>query len=103
MGRRCNFPGQRWKEVFRPSIHFYLTKKYGRDLVLGGNVDKRGLIRGKDAVKQEVLAKVAFLLEKGCYFPSGDNLVPSDVSLENYQYYINTIREVTGLLKISFS
>jgi uroporphyrinogen-III decarboxylase len=79
-----------------------LRKEYGKDLILGGNIDKRALIQGKDAIKQEVMAKVPFLLEKGGYFPSVDHLVPPDVSLENYQYYINTMREVAGLEKISF-
>ncbi|MCJ7684176.1 MAG: hypothetical protein MUO68_07770 [Desulfobacteraceae bacterium] len=58
---------------------------------------------GKDAIKEEVMAKVPFLLEKGGYFPSVDHLVPPDVSLGNYQYYINTMRKVAGLEKISLS
>jgi uroporphyrinogen-III decarboxylase len=80
-----------------------LRKEYGKGLILGGNIDKRALIQGKDAIKETVMAKVPFLLEKGGYFPSVDHLVPPDVSLENYQYYINTMREVAGLEKISFS
>ncbi|NQU15317.1 MAG: hypothetical protein HQ561_14290, partial [Desulfobacteraceae bacterium] len=79
-----------------------LRKEYGRDLIMGGNIDKRALIKSKDAIRGEVLAKVPFLLEKGGYFPSIDHLVPPDVSLENYQYYINTMREVAGLKKIPF-
>lgn len=79
-----------------------LRKEYGRDLIMGGNIDKRALIKSKDAIREEVLAKVPFLLEKGGYFPSIDHLVPPDVSLENYQYYINTMREVAGLKKIPF-
>ncbi len=80
-----------------------LRKEYGQDLILGGNIDKRALIKGKYAIREEVMAKVPFLLEKGGYFPSVDHLVPPDVSLGNYQYYINTMREVAGLEKISFS
>ncbi len=79
-----------------------LRKEYGRDLILGGNIDKRALIKGKDSIRDEVMGKVPFLLEKGGYFPSVDHLVPPDVSFENYQYYINTVREVAGLEKLSF-
>lgn len=79
-----------------------LRKEYGRDLILGGNIDKRALIKGKDSIRDEIMAKVPFLLEKGGYFPSVDHLVPPDVSFENYQYYINTVREVAGLEKLSY-
>ena len=79
-----------------------LRKEYGQDLILGGNIDKRALIKGKDAIKEEVMSKVPFLLEKGGYFPTVDHLVPPDVTLDHYQYYINTMREMAGLEKISF-
>jgi hypothetical protein len=48
------------------------------------------------------MSKVPFLLEKGGYFPTVDHLVPPDVTLENYQLYINTMREVAGLEKLPF-
>jgi len=79
-----------------------LRKQYGSDVILGGNIDKRALIKGKEAIREEVLSKVPFLLERGGYFPSIDHLVPPDITLENYQYYINTMREAAGLEKISF-
>lgn len=79
-----------------------LRKKYGRNLILGGNIDKRALIKGKEAIREEVMSKVPFLLEEGGYFPTIDHLVPPDITLENYQYYINTMREVAGLDKLAF-
>jgi uroporphyrinogen decarboxylase len=79
-----------------------LRKEYGKDLIIGGNIDKRALIKGKEAIREEVMSKVPFLLEQGGYFPTIDHLVPPDVTLENYQYYINTLREVAGLGKLSF-
>jgi uroporphyrinogen decarboxylase len=77
-----------------------LRKKYGKDLILIGNIDKRALIKGKDAVKDEVISKVPFLLKTGGYFPSVDHHVPSDITLENYRYFINAMREVAGLEKL---
>jgi hypothetical protein len=79
-----------------------LRKKYGKDLILSGTIDKRALAKGKEAIKNEVMAKVPFLLEKGGYFPSVDHLVPPDVSFENYCYYINLLREIAGLEKLPF-
>ena len=79
-----------------------LRKKYGKNVILGGGIDKRALIKGKEAIREEVMSKVPFLLEQGGYFPSVDHLVPTDVSFENYCYYINTMREVAGLEKLPF-
>ena len=79
-----------------------LRKKYGKDVIIGGTIDKRALIKGKEAIREEVMSKVPFLLEQGGYFPSVDHLVPPDVTFENYCYYINLMREVAGLEKLSF-
>ncbi len=77
-----------------------IRKKYGQDIILAGNLDKRALLKGKDAIREEVMTKVPFLLESGGYFPSVDHTVPPDVTLENYCYFINTLREVAGLEKL---
>jgi hypothetical protein len=79
-----------------------LRKKYGKELIIGGAIDKRALIKGKEAIKKEVLSKVPYLLGQGGYFPSVDHVVPPDVTFENYCYYINLLREVAGLEKLSF-
>ena len=79
-----------------------VRKEYGKDAILGGAIDKRALIKGEEAIREEVMSKVPFLLEQGGYFPSVDHLVPPDVTFENYCYYINTLREVAGLEKLSF-
>jgi len=77
-----------------------LRKKYGQYIILGGNIDKRALLKGKNAIRQETMSKVPFLLESGGFFPSVDHLVPPDVTWENYRYFINALREVGGLEKL---
>ena len=79
-----------------------LRKEYGKDAVLAGGVDKRVLLKGKEAIREEVMSKLPFLLETGGYFPGLDHEVPPDITLENYQYFINTMREVAGVEKLSF-
>ena len=79
-----------------------LRKKYGKDLIIGGTIDKRALAKDKKAIREEVMSKVPFLLEQGGYFPSVDHLVPPDITFENYCYYINLMREVAGLDRLSF-
>ncbi len=79
-----------------------LRKKYGKDLIIGGTIDKRALIKGKEAIREEVMSKVPFLLETGGYFPAVDHMIPPGITFENYCYYINLMREVAGLEKLSF-
>ncbi len=79
-----------------------LRKKYGKDLIMSGNIDKRALIKGKEAIREEIMSKVPFLLEQGGYFPTIDHWVPPDVTFESYCYYINTLREAAGLGRLSF-
>jgi len=76
-----------------------LRKKYGKQVILAGNIDKRALAKGKLAIREEVMSKVPYLLGTGGYFPSLDHDVPPDVTWENYCYFINTLREVAGWTK----
>ncbi len=68
-----------------------LKKRYGRDIVLVGNVDKRALIQGKAAIDREV-AKARALLTQGGYFPAVDHSVPPDVPLDNFLYFLRGLR-----------
>jgi len=79
-----------------------LRKKYGKNLILGGNINKRVFPKGKEAIREEVMSKVPFLLEQGGYFPSLDHEIPPYVTFENFCYFINLMREVAGLEKLSF-
>jgi len=63
------------------------------DLALLGGVDKRALAAGPEAIDRE-LERLAPVVEQGGYLPMVDHLVPPDVSLENYQYYLERRREV---------
>ena len=71
-----------------------IRRKYGKNLIIQGGIDKRALARGKEAIDQEVLSKVPWLCLQGGYFPQVDHLVPPDVSLENYTYYSKLMRDV---------
>jgi uroporphyrinogen decarboxylase len=77
-----------------------LRKQYGKDLILGGAIDKRALLKGEQAIREEVFSKVPYLLEEGGYFPCVDHLVPPDITFESYCYYVNTLREAAGLEKL---
>ncbi len=77
-----------------------LRKKYGKDLILGGHIDKRVFTKGKEALREEVMSKVPYLVETGGFFPGLDHAVPPDVPFENFRYFINLLREIGGLEKL---
>lgn len=77
-----------------------MRKKYGKDIILGGNIDKRVFAKGKEAVQKEVMSKVPFLLETGPCFTSLDHAILPDVPLESFRHYLNLLREIGGREKL---
>jgi hypothetical protein len=73
-----------------------LRKQYGREIILAGGLDKRELMRDKESLRHEVMAKVPTLAATGPYFPSPDHLVPIDMPFDNFCYYIELLREIRG-------
>lgn len=71
-----------------------LRKKHGRQLRLIGGIDKRAMKAGPAAVDAE-LANVAPLVKDGGYIPWCDHLVPPDVPLDHYLYYVRRMKEMT--------
>ncbi len=71
-----------------------IRKKYGKNVIIVGNIDKRALAAGKKEIDEE-LDKAKTLLEFGGYFPCADHEIPPDVSYRNIVYFLN------GLAKLS--
>lgn len=42
-----------------------IREMYGKDLIIGDGIDIRALIKGKEAIREEAMSKVPFLLEQG--------------------------------------
>lgn len=70
-----------------------LKAKYGKDIILAGNFDKRALIAGPQQIDME-LKKIKKLLDLGGVFPMVDHSVPPDVPLENFRYYLEKIKSL---------
>lgn len=71
-------------------------RRYGRDVLLLGGIDKRALRDGcgRAEIEAEVLSKVPELVRQGGYSPFVDHAVPPDVPYENFAYYMDLIREI---------
>jgi uroporphyrinogen decarboxylase len=69
-------------------------EQYGQDLIIMGGIDKRALRTDRAAVEREVMSKVPQMVKAGGYSPMVDHAVPPDVSLENFQCYLDLCREI---------
>lgn len=67
-------------------------KEYADKVFWIGNIDKRALRSSSKEVEQEVLPKVEELSHLGGFVPMVDHAVPPDISLENFQYYLELAR-----------
>jgi len=64
-----------------------LRRKFGKSLRLWGGVDKRVLAAAKTDI-EEHLRSLLPLIEEGGFIPTVDHLVPPDVPLENFMFYM---------------
>jgi hypothetical protein len=72
-----------------------LRAQYGEEIVLWGNVDKRALTAGPQAIDAE-LRRLAPVVAQGGFIPLVDHAVPDDVPLQNYLYYLEQRKKLTG-------
>ncbi len=72
-----------------------LRAQYGKEILMWGNVDKRALAAGKDAIDAE-MKRLAPVVAKGGFLPLVDHGVPDDVPFENYLYYLEKRKKLTG-------
>ena len=90
----CGINGTYPLEVASGMNALELRKKYGKELVMFGNIDKRALAAGKNEIDKE-LEKVKLLLKDSGYFPGCDHHVPPDVPYENIVYFLNELRKLS--------
>jgi len=91
-GINCVYP----MEVAAGMDVIKLRKKYGEDLLIVGGIDKRELSKGKTEIDAEVIPKVSYLIQKGGYIPGIDHAIPPDISFENFCYYRDLIKNISG-------
>lgn len=72
-----------------------LRSTFGREMRLLGGIDKREIARGREAIDAE-LERNRPLIEEGGFIPGIDHSVSSDISWDNYRYFIDGLLRVTG-------
>ena len=73
-----------------------LKKKFGRDLMLCGGIDKMEIAKGRKAIDKELYAKIPPLMEIGGYIPHIDHAVSPEISYADFLYYMELKRKLTG-------
>jgi uroporphyrinogen decarboxylase len=71
----------------------HFRERFGKELRIIGGYDKLALEKGKGAIKAEVEKHIP-LMKEGGFLMMPDHLITPDTPLENYQYYIELIREL---------
>ena len=56
-------------------------------------IDKRELAKGRAAIDAEIERRMP-LIRDGGFLPMPDHIIPPDISLEDYRYYLNRIRPI---------
>jgi uroporphyrinogen-III decarboxylase len=69
------------------------VRKEYPNLVIHGGIDKRALAKDKGAIDAELASKLPFMLENRGYMPAIDHVVPPDVPLENWLYFLECVRK----------
>ena len=72
-------------------------KTFGKQMAYRGGVDKRAIAAGGTTIEHEI-DRISPVIEDGGYIPSCDHGIPSDISWENFVYYVKLLAERTGWL-----
>jgi uroporphyrinogen decarboxylase len=72
-----------------------LRKRYGKNLIIIGGIDKRMLSKGKQEIDREV-EKVRILIRESGYLVNCDHHIPPDVPYENIKYFLNEVHKLSG-------
>jgi len=73
-----------------------LRRRYGKDLLMTGGIDKRVLARDRRAIDAELAARLP-VAERGGYIPTLDHAIPHDVPYANFAYYWQRKKELLGI------
>jgi uroporphyrinogen decarboxylase len=74
-----------------------IRREFGRNARMIGGIDKIEIAKGKAAILSEMRKKIPPLIKEGGYIPMIDHSVGTDISLENYSYYMETLKEMYGV------
>lgn len=71
-----------------------LRRRFGKELLIFGGIDKRALAQGRAAIDAEIERRLPIMKEGG-FVALPDHLIIPGTPLEDYKYYLERIRSLT--------
>jgi uroporphyrinogen decarboxylase len=71
-----------------------LRKRYGRDLIIGGGMDKRIMASGNRKAIDAMIDQKRDMMLEGGYVPGCDHAIPPDVPWDAFLYYRQRLAEI---------
>ena len=72
-----------------------IRRQYGRDLRMGGGIDKKAIVKGGEEMKREI-DRIMPVVEDGGYLPELDHGAPPDISWPRYCEYMTYLLHRLG-------
>ncbi len=69
-----------------------LRRRFGKDILLIGNVSRQALMDGPTAVDREFYAKVPAMMRSGGYIPAVDDAIMPDIGFDSYRHYMELVK-----------
>jgi uroporphyrinogen-III decarboxylase len=69
-----------------------IREEFCSSFCIMGGIDKRALAKNKESIEEEVARILPHFVNSGRYIPHLDHLVPSNVSFDNFNYYLECVR-----------
>lgn len=79
-------------EVAAGMVPTELRRQFGRELRIIGGIDKRQVAQGRDGIDAEI-ARNRPLIDEGGFLPAIDHSVSSDISFDDYRYYLDAMQK----------
>ena len=88
-GFNCTWPLEAIAGMDAPT----LRNRYGRGLLMAGNISKESLIAGPDAIDREI-ERLMPLIHDGGFLPTLDDMGTPDAPFSHYQYMIQRLQSI---------
>ena len=90
-GFNCTWPLEGYQNPGMDAAE--LRRRYGKKLLLGGNITKQALIEGPEAIDREI-ERLMPMIRGGGFIPALDDMVPREVPFCNYKHLIDKLKSI---------
>ena len=89
-GFNCTWPLEAIADTDAPT----LRRRFGRKLLLGGNIPKEAVIAGPEAIDREI-DRLMPLIREGGFLPALDDMASPDMPFPHYRHMIERLQSIT--------